>query len=358
MSSADFSLDPFSASKFLQAEIGCAVRSERNMRRRDFLALSAGAAAISPVASLAQHASVIPRVGVLWHAGSAEEEDVYLSVVKSAFSDLGYVEGRTIVLEHRFPAEQADRFRSMAQELVEGRPDAIIAVTEFGAKELRRATATVPVVVVLSPDPVAAGLVDSLAHPGGNVTGLSLMAVDLSGKRLALLKEAVPGLSRVTLMIDPKDPSFKRIVTLSTEAAKNLNVELRIAEVTSPTAIEQALDQLIAERSDALIVASGSMTFNERARIGAFVLAKKVPTEVAVAEMVPYGPLLSYGQDFPEYFRRAVTYVDRVLKGAKPADLPVEQPSRFKLTLNLKAAKSMGLPLASSLLASADEVIE
>jgi putative ABC transport system substrate-binding protein len=328
------------------------------MRRRDFLALTASAAAISPGGSWAQPRSAIPRVGVLWHAGNAEEEDVYLSVVEKAFSDLGYVGGKTIVLEHRFPAERAERFRSMAQDLVDSRLDVIMSVTELGAKELRRATSSIPIVVVLSPDPVAAGLVDSLAHPGGNVTGLSLMAVDLSGKRLALLKEAVPSLSRVTLMIDPKEPSFKRVVSFSAEAAKDLKIDLRISEVTSPTTIDTALDQLVAEGSDALMVAPGPLTFNDRVRIGAFVLAKKLPTGVAVGEMVPFGPLLSYGQDFPDYFRRAVTYVDRILKGAKPADLPVEQPSRFKLTINLKAAKSMGLPIAPSLLTSADELIE
>src|SRR6201995_2298773 len=151
------------------------------MRRRDFLVLSAGVVAISSVRARAQHATAISRVGVLWHAASAVEEDVYLSVVTKAFRDLGYVEGKTIVLEHRFPAEQAERFRSMALELADSKPDAIIAVTEIGAKELRRATSTIPLVVVLSPDPVAAGLVDSLARPGGNVTGLSLMAVDISG---------------------------------------------------------------------------------------------------------------------------------------------------------------------------------
>jgi putative tryptophan/tyrosine transport system substrate-binding protein len=169
------------------------------MRRRDFLAIVAGAAAISPVVSWAQRTTRIPRVGVLWHAGSAEEEDVYLSVVKKkAFSDLGYVEGKTIILEHRFPAEQAERFRSMAQELADSKLDVIISVTELGARELRRATQTISIVVVLAQDPFAAGLADSLVHPGGNVTGLSLMGVDLSGKRVALLKEAVPGVSRVS----------------------------------------------------------------------------------------------------------------------------------------------------------------
>jgi putative tryptophan/tyrosine transport system substrate-binding protein len=234
----------------------------------------------------------------------------------------------------------------------------IVAVTELGAKELRRATSSIPIVVVLSPDPVAAGLVDSLARPGGNVTGLSLMAVDLSGKRVALLKEAVPSLSGVTLMMDPKELSFKRVVSSSMEAAKTLGLDLRISEVTSPSTVEKALDQLAAEGGDALLVGTGPLTFSERARIGNSVLAKKLPTEVAIAEMVPFGPRLSYGQDFPDYFRRAVTYVDKILKGTRPIDLLVEQPSRFKLTLNLKAAKTIGLSIPHSLLTSADEVIE
>ena len=328
------------------------------MKRRDFLALAAGAVAFSPAVSRAQRRTTIPRVGVLWHAGSAEEEDVYLSVVQKAFNGLGYADGKTIVLEHRFPAEQAERFRSMAQELVASNLDVIMSVSELGARELRKATSTIPIVVVLSPDPVAAGLVESLAQPGGNVTGLSLMAVDISGKRVALLKEAVPGLSRATLMIDPKEPSSRRLVASSLTAAKELGLALRVVEVTSAATIDNALAELEGAGSEALIVGVGPLMFNERARIGSFVSAKKLPTEVAVAEMVPFGPLLSYGQDFPDYFRRAVTYVDRILKGARPADLPVEQPSRFKLTLNLKAARLMNLSLPPSLLASADEVIE
>jgi putative ABC transport system substrate-binding protein len=334
------------------------------MRRRDFLVLSAGVAATSPVGAWpggawAQRAAAIPRVGVLWHAASAEEEDVYLSVVTKAFSDLGYVDGKTIILQHRFAAERAELFRSMAQELVDSKLDVIVAVTELGARELRRATSSIPIVVVLSPDPVAAGLIESLARPGGNVTGLSLMTVDLSGKRVALLKEAVPSLSRVTLMLDPKEPSFSRVVSSSTDAAKTLGLDLRISEVTSAAAIGSVLEQLAATKGgDALLVGSGPLTFGERARIGASVLATKLPSEVAIAEMVPYGPLLSYGQDFPDYFRRAVSYVDRILKGTRPSDLPVEQPSRFKLTLNLKAAKTIGLSVPPTLLASADDVIE
>jgi putative tryptophan/tyrosine transport system substrate-binding protein len=328
------------------------------MRRREFIGLVGGAVAAWPLGAKAQQTKRMPRVGVLWHAGSAEEEDVYLSVLQKAFNDLGYVEGKNIVFEHRFPGEQADRFRSMAHELAESKVDVIIAVTGIGAKEALQATRTIPIVIVLEPDPVGSGLIESLAHPGGNVTGLSLMAVDLSGKRLALFKEALPNLSRAVIMIDPKDLAAKRIVSSSVAAAKTLGIELRPVEVTTPAAIDNALAAMMADGIDGLIVGAGSMMFNERARIGAFALTQKIPTQVAVAEMVPFGALLSYGPDFPDYFRRAAAYTDKILKGAKPADLPVEQPSRFKLTINLKAAKSIGLTVPASLLASADEVIE
>lgn len=327
------------------------------MRRREVITFLGGAA-MWPLAVRAQQARKIPRIGVLWHAGSAEEEGDYLPVLTKAFNDLGYVDGKSAVFEHRFPAEQLDRFRSMAHDLVDSKVDVIVAVTEIGAKEVRQASHTVPIVVVLSADPVGAGLIESLARPGGNVTGLSIMAVDLSGKRLALLKEAVPGLSRVSLIVDPKDPVFKRVVSSYLAAAKTLGIELTTVEAATPTAIDDALSTMATSGSDALVVGPGSMMFNERARIGAFVSAKKLPTQVAVAEMLPFGSLLSYGPDFPDYFRRAAAYADKILKGAKPADLPVEQPSRFKLTINLKAAKSMGLVMPPSLLTSADEVIE
>ena len=246
----------------------------------------------------------------------------------------------------------------MARELVESKVDVIIAVSALGAKEARQATRTIPIVVVIDPDPVGSGLIESLSHPGGNVTGLSLMAVDLSGKRLALFKEAVPNLSRVALMIDPKDPASQRIVSSSLAAAKALGIELRPFEVPTPASIDNALATMVADGIDGLIVGPGSMMFNERARIGSFASTKRLPMEVAVAEMVPFGALLSYGPDFPDYFRRAAAYTDKILKGAKPADLPVEQPSQFKLTINLKTAKSIGLSFPPSLLTSADEVID
>jgi putative tryptophan/tyrosine transport system substrate-binding protein len=231
-------------------------------------------------------------------------------------------------------------------------------VSGLGAREAKQASRTIPTVVVIEPDPVGSGLIESLSHPGGNVTGLSLMAVDLSGKRLGLLKEAVPNLSRVALIIDPKEVASQRIVSAFFAAAKTLDLDLRSAEVSSPAEIDQALAKIAADNIDGIIIGPGSMMFNERARIGAFALKQKIPMEVVVAEMVPFGPLLSYGPDFPDFFRRAVAYTDKILKGAKPADLPIEQPTRFKLVVNLKTGKALGLTVPNSLLINADEVIE
>jgi putative ABC transport system substrate-binding protein len=243
----------------------------------------------------------------------------------------------------------------MAQELVESKVDAIVAVSGLGAREAKQASRTIPIVVVIEPDPVGSGLIESLSHPGGNVTGLSLMAVDLSGKRLGLLKEAVPNLSRVALIIDPKEVASQRIVSAFFAAAKTLDLDLRSAEVSSPAEIDQALAKIAADNIDGIIIGPGSMMFNERARIGAFALKQKIPMEVVVAEMVPFGPLLSYGPDFPTFFRRDLV---SVRKGAKPADLPIEQPTRFKLVVNLKTGKALGLTVPNSLLINADEVIE
>ena len=330
------------------------------MRRRAFIA-GLGGAAVWPLIVRAQQtgsAIKIPRIGVLWHAGSAEEEEIYLSVLRKAFNDLGYVESKNIELEHRFPAEQPDRFRALAQELVESKVDAIIAVTELGALEAKRATTTIPVVFVVVPDPIGVGLVEGLARPGGNVTGLSLMAVDLSGKSLSLLKEAVPKLSRVGLLVDSTVPTAQAFTSAYRVAAATLGLSLLPVDAPTSDAIEQAFSGFAQDGADGVVIAGSAMQFNERARIGSSALAQKLPTIVDNAEMVPYGPLLSYGQDFAVFFRRSAGYVDKILKGAKPADLPVEQPTKFKLVINLKAAKALGLSMPQTLLAQADEVIE
>jgi putative tryptophan/tyrosine transport system substrate-binding protein len=294
---------------------------------------------------------------VLWHAGSAEEEDVYLSVLVKAFNDLGYVEGKNIRLDHRFPAENPERFRILAQELVDAKPDAIIAVASFGAVELKKLTGTIPIVFVLMPDPVGFGLVESLARPGGNATGLSLMTIDLSGKRLELLKEAVPSLSRVALLIDPTIVFKQRIIKSNEVAAQALGISLWPVEISAPDEIEPVFAKIAQDRANGVVHASGSMLFVQRARMGASAVEHRLPVITFVAEEVPDGLLMSYGQDFPDFFRRAVSYTDKILKGARPADLPVEQPTKFKLVLNLKTAKALGITFPQSLILSADEMI-
>jgi len=330
------------------------------MRRRDFITLVGGAAAAWPLAARAQQSpNKIPVVGVLWHAGSAEEEDVYLSVLRKAFNDLGYVEGKNIVLDQRFPAENPERFRILARKLVDEKPDVIIAVTNLGTVEVKRATSTIPIVFVLVPDPIGYGFVESLAHPGGNATGLSLMAVDLSGKRLELLKQAVPNLSRVALLTDPKtDPVRERTIKANQAAAQALGITLWSVDLAGPEDVEPAFVKIAQDRADGVVLGTGSAMFNMRERIGASAIEHKLPGVTYIAEEVPYGLLLSYGQDFPDFFRRAAGYVDKILKGAKPADLPVEQPTKFKLVLNLKTAKVLGLTIPQTLILSADEVIE
>jgi putative ABC transport system substrate-binding protein len=208
------------------------------------------------------------------------------------------------------------------------------------------------------PDPVSAGLVASLAHPGGNMTGLSLLTIDLSSKFLGFLKEAVPNLSSVALFVDPQFSIMQPSLTPTyTTASKTLGLSFHSVAISAPDAIELAFAQAQSDHVDGVILA-GPIFFNERARVGASALAHGIPSIGFQAETVPYGLLMSYGQDFPDYFRKAAGYADKILRGAKPADLPVEQPTRFKQVINLKAAKALGLTLPSSLLVNADEVIE
>jgi putative tryptophan/tyrosine transport system substrate-binding protein len=329
------------------------------MRRREFITLFGGAAAAWPLGAQAQQSSnKIPVVGVLWHAGSAEEEDVFLSPLRKAFSDLGYVEGKNILLDNRFPAENPNRFRTLARELVYEKPDVIIAVTVLGAVELKKVTDTIPIVFVLVADPVGFGFIESLAHPGGNMTGTSIIATDLSGKRLSLLKEAVPNLSRVAVLFDLTDPFKQRTIKSFQDAAQALGISLSPVEISKPDDIEPVFARIAQDHADGFVIPNGSsMMFNERARIGAAAIAHRLAGLGQSAQAAPYGLLMSYGQDFPDFFRRAAAYTDKVLKGAKPADLPVEQPTRLMLVLNQKTAKALGLTFPQTLVVSADEVI-
>jgi ABC-type uncharacterized transport system substrate-binding protein len=327
------------------------------MRRRDFIVFFCAAATVLPVTAQAQQSKKVPRIGVLWHAANAEQEDVYLAVVTKAFADLGYFDGKNIHLEHRFPDEQPDRFRAFAREFVESKVDVILAVTALGAREAKLATDTIPIVFVLDPDPIGSGLVKTLAHPGGNATGFSLMSIDASGKRLELFKQLVPDLSRLAIMVDPRDSAAPRIRASYEKAAKTFAVSTRTFEVTTPEEIDQAFSTISQDGFQGAAVLA-PLLFNERVRLGASALKHKVPTMSLIAEMVPHGLLLSYGQDFPDFFRRSCGYVDKILKGAKAAELPVEQPTHFKLAINARMARALGLTIPAALLATADEVIE
>ena len=216
------------------------------MKRRTFVGLLGSAAAAWPlIARAEQFSNRIPVVGVLWHAGSAEEEDVYLSVLVKAFNDLGYVEGKNIHLDHRFPAEKPERFRALAQELVDEKPDVIIAVSSFGMREVKRDTSTIPIVFVLGQDPIRDGFVESLDHPGGNATGLSLMTNDLTGKRLEMFKEAVPNLSRVALLVDPTLPSKENTIKVHQMSAQALGLSLGPVEIDAADEVEPAFAKMV-----------------------------------------------------------------------------------------------------------------
>lgn len=318
-----------------------------------------GAAAGWPLRGQAQQSSnKVPVVGGLWHAGSAKEEDIYLRVLLKAFNDLGYIDGKNITFEHRFPAEDPERYRILARELVDAQPDVIVAVTVLGAEALEKLTSIIPIVFVLVSDPVGLGLVKSLARPGGNATGPSIMTIDLSGKRLELLKEAKPSLSHVALLLDSTDPFKDRTIASNQTAAKALGIFLWPTEISGPDDVEPVFAKIARDRADGVVRGNGPTLVNLRDRIGASAISHHLPVVTFVAEELPYGYLMSYGPDFPDYFRRAAAYVDKILKGAKPGDLPVQQPTTLKLVINLRTAKTLGIIIPQSLSATADEVIE
>ncbi len=302
------------------------------MRRREFITIIGAASVAWPFASRAQQRKTIPRIGVLWHATDAKEEELYLDVLTKAFRDLSYFEGKNIEFDHRFAAEQPERFYALAQALVESTVDVIVAVTGLGAKAAKHATGTIPIVMVTDPDPVGNGLAESLAHPGGNITGLSLMAVDVSSKRLAMFKEVVPNLAQIALVLDPREPLSRGLKAAYEKAAKAVGLKIRAFEATTADEIETTFSAIDRDGFDGAIVVGPTM-YKERVRVGTSVMAHKIPTIAGNGDQASYNMLFTYGPDFRDYFRRAASYVDKIVKGAKPGDLPIEQPTRFKLVL-------------------------
>ena len=328
------------------------------MQRRQFIALIGGAAAW-PLTARGQPRAKTPKIGVLWHAGSAEEEAIYLGELRNGLSGLGYIDGKTIALEHRFPNEQPERFLSLAAELAALKPDVLIAVTQQAAVAAQRATTTIPIVFIVVPDPVGVKLVDSLSRPGGNITGLTHIAVELSGKRLAVFKEAFPRMTRVALLVNANNAqTTKRYIDETQTAATGLGLDVRPVEVRALTDFDQAFDRIVDGRLEGVAVPADPLFYQGRSLMAQAAITRRLPLMAYSRETLEAGALMSYGTDQRRIFRRAAVYVDKILKGEKAADLPVEQPTKFEFLINNRTAKAIGYTISELLLLRADEVIE
>ena len=328
-----------------------------DMRRRDFIAALGGAAAM-PLATQAQQRT-IPRVGLV-SIGADPLNPVNFLPFLQQFRALGYVEGQNVILERRFAAGQAERIAGFVADLVDHNIDVIVTTGSREADAAKRATASIPIVTVLHPDLVGSGLAQSLAQPGGNVTGLTVMEPELDGKRIEILKHAVPGLQRVGLMIsrareDYRQGSPRR--RASEAAARSLNVTTEIGEFDIDTT-ETVISAIAARGVQGLVYLADGVSISRRKEIAARATSHRLPTIFALRQNVEAGGLMSYAARLSDLSRRAAFFVDRILKGARPADLPIEQPTTFELVINLRTAKALGVTLPPALLAIADEVIE
>lgn len=323
-----------------------------SMNRRRFL-LGSGAL----LAASAARGQKTPRIGVLWHAGSAEEERIPLAAFREGLKQVGYEEGRNILVEHRYPNEEPAKFQRFAEELVAMKVGVLVAVTRPAAIAAQRATRSIPIVFVVVPDPLGSRLVATLARPGANVTGLSTMAVELTGKRLEFLKEAMPALSKVALLVNAGDPEgAQRYVDVSSADASRLGLTVQPVEVRAAADFPSAFARISREQQ-AVVSSQDGLFYVEMRRMAALALEQKLPLIGFAREMAAVGNLMSYGPSSPAIFRRTGVFVDRILKGGRPADLPVEQPAAFELHINASTARAMGLRLSPALLSRADSVI-
>ena len=324
------------------------------MDRRAFLATLTGGLLAAPLAAEAQQAGKVYRVGMLWTTRVPAIEDL----LGQGLRELGWIEGQNFVVERRYSEGRADRYPALAAELVRLQPDLITAVGTPGALAAKAATTTIPIVFAAVGDPVGSGLVESLARPGGNLTGAGTTGSGLSGKQLELLKEAVPPLSLVGVFINSAF-SLHAIVRPEVDvAARSLGLTLKYIEVQTRDDIEGAFATLTREKLTAVLVLGQPLLFAVRARLAQLALDHRVATMSPWREAAEAGALLAYGEWNVDHIRRLPKYIDRILKGAKPADLPVEQATTLKLTVNLKTAKALGLTIPPSLLLRADQVIE
>jgi putative tryptophan/tyrosine transport system substrate-binding protein len=326
-----------------------------HIRRREFLAALGSAAATWPLAARAQQAGKIHRIG--WLSPGSFEPNT-LAAFLNALRELGWIEGKNIAFERRYAENRVERLPELAAELVRLNVDIIVAIGTLAPLAAHRSTTTIPIVMTNSGDPLGSGLVASLAHPGGNVTGMSLMASELGGKRLELLREVLPRLASVAVLWNAVNPHPAAAFKETQAAGQTLGVEVRSLEVRSPDDFDGAFEAARRQRPDALITVEDPLTFNHRERIAEFTAGQHLPAMYGLKEYVTAGGLMSYGASNADSFRRAAGYVDKILKGAKPADLPVQQPTMFEIVINLKAARTLGLEIPPTLLARADEVIE
>jgi putative ABC transport system substrate-binding protein len=323
------------------------------MRRRDFIAFFGSLLAAWPLAAHAQQSGKIWRIGFMAH-----RYEKFYDPLFQGLRELGYVEGQNLIVERRYAEGHVERFKEIAAELVRLKVDIIIVVTTPAAFAARNETKTIPIVHPAAIDPVGTGLIASLAHPGGNITGLAVLNAETSAKRLELLREVVPALSRGAVLWNAANPANGLAWKETENAGRALGVTLQSVEVREPKDFEGAFATMSQQRPDILLVLQDALTLEYRKEIIGFALREQVPSMYVGKEWVEEGGLMSYGDRLPERYRRGADLVDRILKGAKPADLPVEQPTTFELVVNLKTAKAIGLNLPPAFLARADQVIE
>jgi putative tryptophan/tyrosine transport system substrate-binding protein len=308
----------------------------------------------------AQQRAKIPKIGWLGArtpSGPGGGPGTGAELFRREFSKLGYIEGKNITIEYRYADDQLDRLPSLVDELVRVKIDLLIAPTTVEARAAKNATTTIPIVFFNVPDPVASGLVDSLARPGGNITGFTTISTVLAGKRLELLKETVPNLSRVAVLWDPQNPTSAQQWKESQLPAREMGLQLHSMEVSSFDKFESAFKEAVKARSAAIAVTQNTLVASNQTRVVELTAKNRLPAMYTNGTYVANGALMSYGPDQAESFRRAASMVDKILKGTKPADIPVEQPTKFEFVINLKAAKQIGLTIPPNVLVRADRVI-
>ena len=326
------------------------------MKRRKFIGLL-GAMVGSPLAASAQQRGKIWRIGML-EITAPGVNAANLDAFRKGLRDLGYAEGQHVVIEYRSADGRSERFPSLAAEFVRLNVDVIVTRGTPAVMAAKNATATIPVVMAASGEPLRTGVVAALARPGGNVTGLSAITNELIGKRLEMLREVVPGIRRVGLLHNMSNPVAPRQWEELKAVVQALGIEPRLLDVRSPEQIEPAIVAAAAQQTQALVIGNDTVMHSNRGHVVELAAKHKLPATYYAREFVDAGGLMTYGVNYPDLYRRAATFVDKIFKGAKPSDLPVEEPTRFDLVVNLKTAKALGLTVPPTLLARADEVIE